>query len=107
MKMPHDDLRKLILAQPLVASSLKLTAQQAHVIQACRHIGVTSDELANRLNISVESASARLRHLHDVGYLERENIGHESGGRLFNYRLRSELKTNATIGTKEQQPDLL
>lgn len=72
---------------------------------------VSSVDVANKFNVSIQSASTQLKKLKDIGYLCRRELVQESGGSEYEYWCRIKRKpantlSNAGLPTKKL-PDIL
>ncbi len=62
------------------------TQKQIELLQYVQRYGpVTSSAVADSLDISLQSATQRLKLLYSKGYLNRYNVGSPSGGTLYKY----------------------
>jgi DNA-binding MarR family transcriptional regulator len=75
------DLRIFFAHYPLLIKSVAINRNQRDLVFLIDSVeSVTSREIADKLDISIESASSRLKTLYEKGYLTRENIMADSGG---------------------------
>lgn len=75
--------RDLFLNDPKAYKSALLSSDQLDLfreVDSFNEAGITSSDIASIFEISVQSASARLKVLVKKGYLRREQFISESGG---------------------------
>lgn len=85
--MLNDDIRYKLLHELEDVKRLMLTDHHVRIINSAGK-GITSSELADKFNISIQGASGVLTRLYRSGYLERANAGDPTGGNLYIYKAR-------------------
>lgn len=89
--MQSKTLMKLMTECPGLVRKAYLNETQLALFQLVKTLegndsGVSARQIANRLGISVHSASTQLYRLFNKGYLSRQKNTHPSGGREFIYQ---------------------
>lgn len=79
MQYAHSELREIIKDNLDDVRKLTITKAQKSIIDFCCMEKTTAD-VAKKYNISIQSASTRLKKLFDLGYLNRIERIHETGG---------------------------
>lgn len=82
-----DELMRLMVSRPDIVRARLLTDRDIEHYKLVRNAkGLTSAGLSVATGISPQNASTSLCRLYNRGYLDRENIGSESGGDEFLYK---------------------
>lgn len=88
MIVNNHEIRALVLSAPRTVSNLCLTEGQVKLYKKvkCRGFdGMTTNELSKLECISPQNASAKLRRLHKLGYLNKSEAVQPSGGIEFTF----------------------
>lgn len=80
------------LHQPEVAEQWHLTDRQREVLKLFFDKNLTSSEVAQKLDVSTQSASTQLNRLNKKLYLKRQVCGDATGGIYYEYRLHDALR---------------
>ena len=89
MRKVRRELMKRFLASPVDYKSVIITDHAIDLLGAIENHSyptISSGELADKWDISVQSASTQLVKLWAKGYLEREERIHPTGGIVYRYR---------------------
>ena len=90
MIMKDKTLMTLMVECPGFIREKLLTDGQIELIKDAKRLdeeGLTSRWVSNVYDISIQSASSKLKKLHKKGYLKRTNEGADSGGDEYVYRV--------------------
>lgn len=90
--MVRNELMKWAIEAPETYKKLQLTERQRKIVLLISDGDFwNSEKIADAFGISIQSASVQLNSLVRKGYLDRENVGDPSGGKMYQYRIDPEL----------------
>jgi len=80
------EIRRVILSNQARVRNLMISKNSISLYKFCREMGgAMTYQIADEFNISIQSASTRLKKLLDLGYLSRNELTAESGGIEYMY----------------------
>jgi len=75
------EVMNLMISNSILVRELLLTDAAIQLYVFCRsRDGTSSHHVSTVFNVSIQSASARLKRLYTIGYLTRKQLTAESGG---------------------------